>query len=392
MKKKCVLCGGALRDGICTECGMDNRKSDDMYYERINRQECKTEDLSHVHNEKNAAQKYKPPVMNQTRKETQAGGERQEKQRSHETGKSGKKAHNSRTQRKSPWQEKRRSYAGRGKKSPGIKGGRDILSLLIIGGVLLVAIGRASSQSYEDDSSYQLETESDLEAEEYVPYDWTEISEGEIPEAGETWDMEMEAGFYQVGTDIPEGIYTLSGRKGSSYRVEDRLRGISVQEYFGDPAYGIETAEGVKLFDGSVVYIEGLHPVSFHTENAQTGQMKQKTANPLTESFQLSPDGNVLIAGEDFPAGVYDVYAEGQETIGMFCCELQYIRDQEDLSISNYIMMGAGTEEYPEYSTSYKNLVLTEGSAISADYVQFILRPSSEILTDDYYSYYENSY
>lgn len=32
MKKSCVLCGGKLKDGICTECGMNNRKSDEQYY------------------------------------------------------------------------------------------------------------------------------------------------------------------------------------------------------------------------------------------------------------------------------------------------------------------------------------------------------------------------
>ena len=26
MGKRCRLCGGKLRNGICTECGMDNRK------------------------------------------------------------------------------------------------------------------------------------------------------------------------------------------------------------------------------------------------------------------------------------------------------------------------------------------------------------------------------
>lgn len=31
MGKQCSLCGGKLRNGICTECGMDNRKSDRTY-------------------------------------------------------------------------------------------------------------------------------------------------------------------------------------------------------------------------------------------------------------------------------------------------------------------------------------------------------------------------
>ena len=31
MGKRCRLCGGKLRNGICTECGMDNRKTDEKY-------------------------------------------------------------------------------------------------------------------------------------------------------------------------------------------------------------------------------------------------------------------------------------------------------------------------------------------------------------------------
>lgn len=43
----CFLCGGRVRNGICTECGMDNRKSDDSY--RLNTGECDREPLTHVH-------------------------------------------------------------------------------------------------------------------------------------------------------------------------------------------------------------------------------------------------------------------------------------------------------------------------------------------------------
>ena len=37
--KRCSLCGGKLNSrGICTECGLDNSKSDKNY--RINRSDC----------------------------------------------------------------------------------------------------------------------------------------------------------------------------------------------------------------------------------------------------------------------------------------------------------------------------------------------------------------
>ncbi len=72
MKKSCTLCGGKLKDGICTECGMDNRKSDEMYQKALNQSDCKNMRLSHVHTDKKA-EPYESPVINQTRRHKKAG-------------------------------------------------------------------------------------------------------------------------------------------------------------------------------------------------------------------------------------------------------------------------------------------------------------------------------
>ncbi len=54
--KRCSLCGGKLNSrGICTECGLDNSKSDKNY--RINRSDCDGMPLTHVHGEK---EKHRP--------------------------------------------------------------------------------------------------------------------------------------------------------------------------------------------------------------------------------------------------------------------------------------------------------------------------------------------
>ena len=54
--KRCSLCGGKLNSrGICTECGLDNSKSDKNY--RINRSDCDGMPLTHVHEEK---EKHRP--------------------------------------------------------------------------------------------------------------------------------------------------------------------------------------------------------------------------------------------------------------------------------------------------------------------------------------------
>ena len=384
MKKNCVLCGGRLRDGICTECGMDNRKSDDMYYDLMNRQECSAENLSHVHTEEGQAQEYAAPVLNKPRKAEKTTGSQQQKQRKQTEKPTEKTVSAARNRQAGSWSQPAGGMLRHHRTSLGVQGGKTLLILLVAGGVLLVNIGRNASQTNENVSV----TEVEYDLSDYEPYDWTSVSADDMPQTGEVLEMELEAGSYCVGADIPAGIYTISGSAGCSYGVEDWKHGISIEEPFGDPSYGIDTAEEVKLFEGAVVYAEGFYPLHFQTENAQTGQMQGKAANPLTQSVQLSPDDGVLTAGVDFPAGVYDAFAQDAETFGILCCQLPY---EGEVSLANNIfLIGTGDELYPEYSTSYKNLVLPKGAEISTDYAEFTLVPSPEILTEDYDNYYDN--
>ena len=47
-KERCSLCGGKLDSGnVCTECGLDNNKSEKHY--RVNRSSCDGQPLTHVH-------------------------------------------------------------------------------------------------------------------------------------------------------------------------------------------------------------------------------------------------------------------------------------------------------------------------------------------------------
>lgn len=45
MRNTCSLCGGKLKDGICTECGMDNRKSDAVYKSALNQSDCANHEI-----------------------------------------------------------------------------------------------------------------------------------------------------------------------------------------------------------------------------------------------------------------------------------------------------------------------------------------------------------
>ena len=131
-----------------------------------------------------------------------------------------------------------------------------------------------------------------------VNYEYVEVLE-ELPAQGEHWDNELPAGMYMVGVDIPEGEYVVSGQDGSSFEVHDRTHSIYYQESFGTEEYEIEQAEGVPLFKGALVCVDGMNPVSFASENAQTQALESRISNPLAEAVDAT---GIMTAGVDFPA------------------------------------------------------------------------------------------
>ena len=57
--ERCTLCGSKLNgEGICTECGLNNRRNSDKYY-RTGRSACDDQPMSHVHTNWNEDQRQK---------------------------------------------------------------------------------------------------------------------------------------------------------------------------------------------------------------------------------------------------------------------------------------------------------------------------------------------
>ena len=389
MKYTCSLCGGKLKDGVCTECGMDNRKSDEMYRNCLNRSKydhTSMGTMSHVNTEE-GAENYKQPVLNENRNKS--------------TGKS--KGENPRKNSAADWktmagtalpkkQERRGGYKSTDLKN--IKGfssasvqkknqpSKLIALAILIAVVILVMLGLSMAsfigQATDNGSSV-------------VNYEYVEVLE-EIPAQGEHWDNELPAGMYMVGVDIPEGEYVVSGQDGSSFEVHDSTHSIYYQESFGTEEYEIEQAEGVPLFKGALVCVDGMNPVSFASENAQTQALESRISNPLAEAVDAT---GIMTAGVDFPAGTYDIQPTG-DNFGYITYEIPY-EDPYSEGEQSYYSFGImlerePSEEYPEYSSAYRNVVLPEGAIVNAEDYSCQLVPSSSIISEDYQSYYENMY
>lgn len=76
-----------------------------------------------------------------------------------------------------------------------------------------------------------------------------------------------------------------------------------------DGYYTTEIAD-IPLYDGAYIEIQGDIHLNFISENAQISTMHGMD-NPMDLSAvaTLSPAGNSYLAGEDIPAGVYDIRA-----------------------------------------------------------------------------------
>lgn len=363
MSYECTLCGGKLKNGICTECGMDNRKSDKMYRDALNRGECTEKKLTHVHGENNEVKKYQQPTVNKSR----------------ETGKIG-------TQGTYKGYQYTTSSAkiNRGK-GENKKGFRLLFLLIFIFGIMFLVYAAEGMDegrsSYEPVPDYQTE------------YPTEEFVERILNPEGDLWEQALEPGAYLVGADLPEGEYEMHGEEGSSLQVTDTENGVYFMEDFGTDEGDISGLAQIPLFEGAVVLVDG-RAVNFRTENGQTEVMTEKMENPLTETIEIFDEE--MVAGIDFEPGTYDLMAAGED-YGTVVYEIK--SNGVDYGRSFFVMLAsessetmAEMEDMEEYSTAYRNVVFTEGSVVRAPGFHVKLVPSKEIVSEDYDFFYDKMF
>lgn len=398
MKRECSLCGGKLLNGVCMECGMDNRKSDDMYKDRLNKADCDQKGMSHIHEAGKTVQ-YQIPALNRNKESaaTKRGPEQGAK-RTKEPQQNVKnlRRYNPADTTAAYSQRARRSQPDSTSKSKG-----SLFAVLMIAAlflfIVITAIGRNSysfntveniSQGldffqddyYNDDYDYDYD---------YDPY--AHIGD-ELNEEGGLWKDSLSAGMYIVGVDLPEGEYTVSGQQGSSLRIHDQNHKLFVSENFGKEEYEVDMAEGVKLFDGALVWVDGMNPVVFETRNGQIEDMRARQENPVKDTARVTDSAT---AGVDFPAGTYDVMAVG-DGFGIFEFQVEkeiLAEDTYQYEIPVTVMMEANpSEEYPAYCPVFKNVVLPEGTVVHANDFTVQLVPSEGVTTTEYRSFYDIFY
>lgn len=209
-------------------------------------------------------------------------------------------------------------------------------------------------------------------------YDPYEFVEEELPETGETVTYSLPSGMYIVGADIPAGKYVAkTENEFDSVRIADAKRRIYLFETQGSTT---QKMEDMRFYPGAFVEIKSQSNVQLDSQNAQVQGMRNE-ANPLTESVSFTGETRA-VAGEDFPAGVYDI----QKEQGNFGSLAMFIGESEGQSQKQIYLYLENAQE----GVVYKNAVLPYGSVIECDSnVVVKLVPSERIVTIDYRMYYQ---
>lgn len=328
MRKRCSLCGGKLKNGLCTECGMDNRKTDDVYCHNV------SADVP-------VEQKVKD---NSARNQSQS----------------------------------RKQHVGFEKKN---------LKVVFYAAAALLVLVVFIAPEFNSDTNPELyNVETDVPDVPDIPAEVVETTKSEFylfPE-GKAWQEDLTAGLYVVGVDIPEGEYTISAPPGcvyQAYNVPEYCEDYVGYTCFGKAPDGIEELTDVPLFAGTLVRIGGYSPVKFVTRNGQIDSRVDRIENPLTEEVEISGE---VVAGSDFPAGTYDIEATG-EMMGTVIYEYG---DVFHLSL----MMNSKSGYQSIYSSEiYRNIVLPEGTTVNTGEITVRLIPSKGIVNEDYTSFYGNT-
>lgn len=185
-------------------------------------------------------------------------------------------------------------------------------------------------------------------------------------------NFNLGSGHYTAGMDIPAGVYDITAVRGTGNVSSDNAYSGGINAIMGAPGENDqldiyeEYYQNIDLSEGVTLSISGGVLVSLKSDQA-SGAPLQLRNQSITEVVRLG-NGH-FVAGEDFPAGVYDIQAiSGGGNVS------------SDNAYSGGINAILGTADKNSsikiYELAYQNISLPEGVTLSIDGVQIELTPS----------------
>ena len=370
--KRCSLCGGKLNSrGICTECGLDNSKSDKNY--RINRSDCDGMPLTHVHEEK---EKHRPDRKADHREINHKGTNHKKR----DYGKQGYRMNESDMTGK-----KRRKHV----QTPDITNRRRPLKIVILAIIVIAVLGNLYEEHKYDieyavgdavQGVFQDTGDQKTNDTDETDYDHYQYVTREIPKEGESADYELASGNYVAGVEIPEGIYTVTPQDDyDTVQIDDPENSIYLYEYTEGKK---DKIEDIRLYKGAHLTLNCKTTVKLHTDNAQDVEAMETAgqSNPLTESVDIKGQ-KTLTAGRNLEPGIYDLSrVSGAGNVDVII----YSDEQEEINSWSQVLSEDGID-----GETFHYLVIPENATMEvSEDLKIRLTPSEQIASTDYYGFY----
>ena len=370
--KRCSLCGGKLNSrGICTECGLDNSKSDKNY--RINRSDCDGMPLTHVHEEK---EKHRPDRKADHR-------EINHKETNHKKRDYGKQGY--RMNESDMTGKKRRKHV----QTPDITNRRKPLKIVILAIIVIAVLGNLYEEHKYDieyavgdavQGVFQDTGDQKTNDTDETDYDHYQYVTREIPKEGESADYELASGNYVAGVEIPEGIYTVTPQDDyDTVQIDDPENSIYLYEYTEGKK---DKIEDIRLYKGAHLTLNCRTTVKLHTDNAQDVEAMETAgqSNPLTESVDIKGQ-KTLTAGRNLEPGIYDLSrVSGAGNVDVII----YSDEQEEINSWSQCLSEDGID-----GETFHYLVIPENATMEvSEDLKIRLTPSEQIASTDYYGFY----
>ena len=370
--KRCSLCGGKLNSrGICTECGLDNSKSDKNY--RINRSDCDGMPLTHVHEEK---EKHRPDRKADHR-------EINHKETNHKKRDYGKQGY--RMNESDMIGKKRRKHV----QTPDITNRRRPLKIVILAIIVIAVLGNLYEEHKYDieyaigdavQGVFQDTEDQKTNDTDETDYDHYQYVTREIPKEGESADYELASGNYVAGVEIPEGIYTVTPQDDyDTVQIDDPENSIYLYEYTEGKK---DKIKDIRLYKGAHLTLNCRTTVKLHTDNAQDVEAMETAgqSNPLTESVDIKGQ-KTLTAGRDLEPGIYDLSrVSGAGNVDVII----YSDEQEEINSWSQCLAEDGID-----GETFHYLVIPENATMEvSEDLKIRLTPSEQIASTDYYGFY----
>ena len=370
--KRCSLCGGKLNSsGICTECGLDNSKSDKNY--RINRSDCDGMPLTHVHEEK---EKHRPDRKADHR-------EINHKETNHKKRDYGKQGY--RMNESDMTGKKRRKHV----QTPDITNRRRPLKIVILAIIVIAVLGNLYEEHKYDieyaigdavQGVFQDTGDQKTNDTDETDYDHYQYVTREIPKEGERADYELTSGNYVAGVEIPEGIYTVTPQDDyDTVQIDDPENSIYLYEYTEGKK---DKIKDIRLYKGAHLTLNCRTTVKLHTDNAQDVEAMETAgqSNPLTESVDIKGQ-KTLTAGRDLEPGIYDLSrVSGAGNVDVII----YSDEQEKINSWSQCLSEDGID-----GETFHYLVIPENATMEvSEDLKIRLTPSEQIASTDYYGFY----